>query len=416
MKEMRVALVSEHASPLAVLGGTDAGGQNVHVAELARHLGALGAHVTVYTRREDPALAARVPFSPNVVVHHVDAGPAEPLPKDSLLPFMPAFAEQLEAIWSCEPPPAVVHSHFWMSGIAARRATSSFGIPLAHTFHARGSVKRRFQGVADTSPDERIALEAQLARAVDLVIATSYDECHELAGFGVEPESIALVPCGVDLRLFRPTGPVEARPPGRTRVVVVSRLVERKGIGDVIDAVAQLPDVELVIAGGPPTGLLEGDPVAAAFMARAEELGCADRVEFRGSVDRPQVAALLRSADVVCCCPWYEPFGIVAVEAMACGVPVLVSHVGGLAESVLDGITGVHVPSRDPEAIAGAIRMLAADPALRRRLGAQGAMRSRRYNWRRVAAATLAKLEELSTRSPSLSFVAESERQEGALR
>jgi D-inositol-3-phosphate glycosyltransferase len=390
---MRIAMVSEHASPLAVLGGVDAGGQNVHVADLARALGRLGVEVVVHTRRDDPALPRRVPFAPGVVVDHVDAGPAAPVPKDQLLPHMDAFAADLRAAWSLDRPD-VVHSHFWMSGLAALQAARPLSLPVAHTFHALGSVKRRHQGFADTSPAERLAIEADLARQVDLVVATTADEVVELTRMGGGLERVAVVPCGVDLGRFRPDGPREPRT-RRPRIVAVSRLVERKGIGNLIAALTEVPDAELVVAGGPPAGMLDDDAEGRRFLALAETLGVADRVEMRGAVARDQVPALLRSADVVACCPWYEPFGLVAVEAMACGVPVVVSAVGGLAETVVDGVTGIHVPPRQPARIATALRTLLGDEALRRSMGAAGARRSLRYGWDRIATETLAHAGDL---------------------
>jgi glycosyltransferase involved in cell wall biosynthesis len=392
---VKINMVSEHASPLAVLGGVDAGGQNVHVADLARALGRLGAEVVVHTRRDDPALPCRVPFAEQVWVDHIDAGPARPVAKDSLLPHMPAFARQLGRRWH-EARPDAVHSHFWMSGLASVAAAAPLGIPVAHTYHALGVVKRRHQGAADTSPDERCDVERRLARQVDRVVATSEDERRELVAMGGDPDRITVVPCGVDLGLFRPTGDVDRREAGRRRVVVVSRLVERKGIGNVIAALVALRDVELVVAGGPPEPLLANDPEAQRFLRLARQLGVADRVDLRGAVPREDVPPLLRSADVVACCPWYEPFGLVAVEAMACGVPVVASAVGGLAETVLDGRTGLHVPPREPARIAAALRSLLDDEGRRRVMGVAGARRAQRFGWDRIAAETLDVAEQLA--------------------
>jgi glycosyltransferase involved in cell wall biosynthesis len=391
---MRISMVSEHASPLAVLGGVDAGGQNVHVADLARALGRLGVDVVVHTRRDDPSLPRRVRFAERVWVDHVDAGPATPLPKDELLPHMPAFADDLFRSWQAERPD-VVHSHFWMSGLAAVNAARPLGIPVAHTFHALGVVKRRHQGVADTSPPSRLELEQRIAGAVDRVVATTDDERAELVALGADPARITVVPCGVDLGRFGPAGPADPRRAGLRRVVVVSRLVERKGIGNVIEALPHLPDVELVIAGGPPAGMVDEDREARRFVELADHLGVADRVDLRGAVPREAIPALLRSADVVACCPWYEPFGLVAVEAMACGVPVVASAVGGLAESVVDGVTGLLVTPRDPSGIAAAVASLLADEPRRRAMGDAGACRARRYGWDQVAAETLQVAEEL---------------------
>jgi D-inositol-3-phosphate glycosyltransferase len=386
---MRVAMVSEHASPLAVLGGADAGGQNVHVAALSAALARRGAEVVVHTRREDPALPARVAVAPGVTVEHVDAGPPVPIPKDELLPHMDELAARLRRSWRADPPD-VVHAHFWMSGLAALTAGRPLGLPVVQTFHALGVVKRRHQGAKDTSPPGRLRNERFLAREADRIVATCSDEVFELVRMGADLRRITVVPCGVDLGLFRPDGPAEPRDPGRSRLLVVSRLVERKGIGSVITALAELPETELVVAGGPPVRRLAEDPEARRLAAQAERLGMAGRVRFRGQVEPGDLPALYRSADLVVCVPWYEPFGIVPLEAMACGVPVVASAVGGLVDSVVDGVAGVHVPPRRPDLLARVLAGLLADPARRSALGAAGARRARRrYGWDRIARGTL---------------------------
>ena len=386
---MKVAMVSEHASPLAVLGGTDAGGQNVHVAALSAALARRGAEVVVHTRRDDPALPARVDAAPGVTVEHVDAGPAEPIPKDDLLPHMDEFAERLRRSLLGDPPD-VVHAHFWMSGRAALAAARPLGIPVVQTFHALGVVKRRHQGAKDTSPPTRRREEATLAREADRIVATCSDEVFELVRIGADLRRVAVVPCGVDLGMFRPDGPAAPRPSGAARLLVVSRLVERKGIGDVIAAMARLPGVELVVAGGPPAAELAGIPEAARLAALAERVGVAGRVRLLGRVGRCDLPALYRSADLVVNVPWYEPFGIVPLEAMACGVPVVVSAVGGLVDTVVDDVTGIHVPPRRPGLLAAAVAALLADPERRATLAATGARRARRrYGWDRIAGSTL---------------------------
>ena len=397
---MRINMVSEHASPLALLGGVDAGGQNVHVADLSRALGRLGVDVVVHTRRDDPALPRRVRFAERVWVDHVDAGPATPLPKDDLLEHMPAFADDLLRVWGDERPD-VVHSHFWMSGLAALEAAGALGIPVAHTYHALGVVKRRHQGAADTSAPVRVDVERRLAQEADRIIATTCDEQAELVAMGGDPSSITVVPCGVDLARFRPDAGAARSGEGRVRVLVVSRLVERKGIGNVIEALPSLPEVDLVIAGGPPAGMVDEDPEARRFAELAERLGVGAQVELLGAVSRDAVPALVASADIVACCPWYEPFGLVAVEAMACGVPVVASGVGGLAESVLDGVTGIHVRPRSPGEIAAAIRALVEDEPRRRAMGVAGARRASRFGWDRIAADTLAVLRQLPSSHPT---------------
>jgi glycosyltransferase involved in cell wall biosynthesis len=367
-------MVSEHASPLAVLGGTDAGGQNVAVAALATGLAERGAEVVVHTRRDDLALPRRVPLAPGVIVDHVSAGPPEPMAKDLLLPYMDEFAVELYRQWSAERP-HVVHSHFWMSGYAAVRAARPLGIPVLHTFHALGVVKRREQGVRDTSPPQRIAIEARLLAETDRVLATCPDEVLELVRLGGDRDRITVIPCGVDVGHYTPEGPAAPRT-GRPRLLYVGRLVMRKGIGNAITALADVPGAELVIAGGPDPGELHLDPEVKRLRRLAESRGVSDRVRFLGRVDRSSLPALYRSADVVMCVPWYEPFGLAAVEAMACGQPVVASAVGGLSDTVVDGVTGVHIPPRRPDLAAAAVRRLLADPGLRRRLGAAGRARA----------------------------------------
>ena len=396
---MRVALVSEHASPLATLGGEDAGGQNVHVAALATELGRLGHEVVVHTRRDDPGLPARLQLAPGVVVDHVDAGPARAVPKDELLPYMDAFAAHLARAWSAERPD-VAHAHFWMSGRAALDAGAALDIPVVETFHALGVVKRRHQGRADTSPPERLALEADVARRADRVVATSSAEVFELARLGVAAERVTVVPCGVDLHRFSPDGPTEPRPAGTRRVVAVGRLVARKGIADVITGLAAVPGAELHVVGGPDAAHLGADPEARRLLAVAHTAGVADRVHLRGRLGREELPAVLRSADVVACVPWYEPFGLVALEAMACGVPVVAAAVGGLCDTVVDGVTGLHVPPRDPGAVAAALWRVLDDVELARRLGRGGAERARaRYGWESVARATSAVYREVAART-----------------
>jgi glycosyltransferase involved in cell wall biosynthesis len=388
---MRVAMVSEHASPLvAMLGSVDAGGQNVFVADLARALARRGVEVTVYTRRDDPGLPPRVPMSPGVVVEHVSAGPPEPVFRDLLLPHMDEFARRLRSAWARRRPD-LVHAHFWMSGRASLAAAAPFGLPVVQTFHALGVVKRRHQGSKDTSPRERTFEELMIIKEADRILATSSDELFELVRLGADRHRVSVIPCGVDLDVFCPQGPTLPRRPGFHRVVVVSRLVERKGVGNVISALAAVPCCELVVAGGPRRELLDCDEEVRRFRQLAEAAGVADRVHFLGAIDHLQVPSLLRSADLVACVPWYEPFGMVALEAMACGVPVVASAVGGLVDTVVDGVTGVHVPPRRPDEVASAVRTLLAQPDVRAAMGAAGLQRARRrYGWDAIAQATLA--------------------------
>ncbi|MFN8021301.1 MAG: glycosyltransferase [Acidimicrobiales bacterium] len=394
----RIALVSEHASPLAALGTTDAGGQNVYVACLASALAARGHHVVVYTRRDDPRGDMRVVVRPGTTgsyeVVHVHAGPATPIDKDALFPYMDEFAADLRH-WFERERPDVVHSHFWMSGYAAFAAAGTVHTPMVHTFHALGTVKQRHQGDADGSPPERLGLEHQLLRHVDRVVATCTDEVAELramAGREHDPTDaawarVAVVPCGYDASVFRQCGQRLPRS-DRPLLAAVSRLVPRKGLDVVLRAMAELPDAELIVAGGPPVDQLADDPCHAELASLADELGLGRRVRFVGGVAPTAIAAIDRTADVFVAAPRYEPFGIAPVEAMACGTPVVATAVGGMLDTVIDGGTGTLVPVDDPDALARAVRDLVDHPSRLAAHGERAAWRTRRrYAWSVVARA-----------------------------
>jgi glycosyltransferase involved in cell wall biosynthesis len=382
---MRIALISEHASPLAALGGEDAGGQNTHVAELATALAAGGHQVTVYTRRDDEALPDRVPVGVGFAVVHVPAGPPRPLPKDDLLPYMGEFGIWLARHWSGQERPDVIHAHFWMSGLAALTAARRTDLPVMLTYHALGSVKRRHQGARDTSPPMRIGYERMLGRRVDRVIAQCRDEVDELSRLGVPRDRITVIPSGVDSGHFTPDGPV-AVSTDRPLVISAGRLVPRKGFQDVIRAMRWVPEAECLIVGGPPGRAAADDPLGRRLMEIAQSAGVANRVRLVGAVPREEMPAWYRSADLMVTAPWYEPFGLTPLEAMACGVPVVATAVGGLRDTVVDGVTGELVRPRDPAGLGHTVRRLLADPGRRLGLSAAAVDRARsRYNWRQAA-------------------------------
>ena len=389
---MRVGMISEHASPLATLGGEDAGGQNVYVAALARALAARGHEVTVYTRRDDESAPETVGMARGVTVVHVPAGPARVIPKDELAGWMPEFGRRLAESWLLGARPDVLHANFWMSGVAATTANQQVSgprIPLVQTFHALGSVKRRFQGGQDTSPPQRVRTERMLAETADLVLATCTDEVAELHRMGATGCHVRVVPCGVDVEAFSPHAEAEAPlgpRAGMLDLLYVGRLVPRKGVDTVIDALAQVPDARLVVAGGPEVAAQHSDPESQRLLVRARRAGVGDRVHLIGRVGQDRLPGLMRWADAVVTTPWYEPFGIVPLEAMAAGRPLVGTAVGGLLDTVKDGETGLLVPSRDADALAAAIHRLAADPQQRAEMGRAARRRAlQNYSWAKVA-------------------------------
>ncbi len=399
---MRITMVSAHADPLAPLGGEDAGGQNLHVAEVSRAMVRQGHEVTVYTRHDSAGSPGEPATGHDYRLVRVPAGPPEHLPVNELLPHMGDFARFLHARWEIDPPD-VVHAHGWMSGLAAASAARAAGVPVVQTFHTLGTVEKRYLGEADTSPPERVATEKMLGREADRIIATSTDEVSELVRMGVPRARISVVPCGVDPDEFVPEG--ERLAPGgfAHRLVAVGRLVPRKGFATAIAALRALPDTELVIAGGPDKSELAADEHARFLRSFAGSMTVAHQVRMLGRVSRDQLPALLRSADAVVCTPWYEPFGIVPLEAMACGVPVVASAVGGLSDTVVDGVTGRLVRPRKPRALAATLHHLLAHRPLREQFGAAGRDRAwARYSWERVAAETVRGYERAGARPADL--------------
>ena len=388
---MRLAMISEHASPLASLGGEDSGGQNVYVAELARRLGEMGHQVDVFTRRDSELLPAVVPLAEGVRVVNLPAGPARSVSKDELFPFMGEFRDAFYRFAREEAAAYdLVHANFWMSGWVGCEAKRDLGLPFAQTFHALGEIKRREQGENDTSPLERQAVEQRILDEVDLVLATCPAEVEELTTlYDADPSHLTVVPCGVDHRTFRPVDRDEAREmlglSDRPTVVYVGRLVARKGVDTLVEAFALLPrrlDARLVIVGGEPGG----SPEATSLAALAEDLDISERVSFAGSRPQEDLRYYYGAADVAISVPHYEPFGMTPLEAMACATPVVGSRVGGIKTSVADGETGYLVPPRDPEALAESILRLLSDPALQFRVGRAARRRiEEHYTWERVA-------------------------------
>ena len=392
---MRIAMISEHASPLTTR--EPRGAQQRHVAELSTALAELGHEVRVYTRRDDPQLPAMVRMGDGVSVVHVPAGPALALPPEQLLSHMGDFAQWLRTEWrDTDWLPEVAHAHFWTSGLAAVTAARQIGIPVVQSFHELGVA-----GPAGNGPS-RAGYERALGRAVDRVVAQTQNEVRGLVRIGVPRTQLTVVPAGVDSERFSPDGPAVDRDPERTRILSVGRLVEHKGYGDVIQAMRYLPGAEYVVVGGPSAAQLAADPQAKKLRAMAEHYQVADRVRLVGSVPSADMPRWYRSADLLVAAPWQEQFELAPLEAMACGVPVIGTSVGGINETVVDGLTGDLVPSRDPRALGGALRRLVNDKVRRFAYATAALDRARQaYSWKRVAAQVGSVYATVSGRKPT---------------
>ncbi|WP_256007323.1 glycosyltransferase [Pedobacter deserti] len=394
----RIAFISEHASPLAALGGTDSGGQNVYVGELAAQLAAKGYKIDIYTRREDQEVAHKVPYCPNVRVIHVDAGPAERIPKEDILPYMSEFARNVRKFMDTEDLSyELVHANFFMSGMVAMRLKEWMDIPFAITFHALGHVRRQHQKERDRFPAERLQIEEELVREADVIIAECPQDKDDLISYyRADARKISIIPCGFNPEEFFPIDKKLSRTAlglaDDDKVLLqLGRMVPRKGVDNVIEALALLPehlsDVKLLVVGGESSGKDQGsDAEIVRLKALATKLGVAARVVFTGRKDREQLKIYYDAADIFITTPWYEPFGITPLEAMACGTPVIGAAVGGIKYSVADGETGYLVPPKSPSELAKKITGLLQDRQLLERFSKNALKHVHaNFTWEKVA-------------------------------
>ncbi|MGW4294763.1 glycosyltransferase [Micromonospora chersina] len=379
---MRVGLVCAHAGP-SVDGPTV--GTHQHIARVAAELAARGHDVRVYERRDAPAQE-----SVDVDGYHLErvpVGPPAPLPTAELVPYVTEFGRWLAQRWSGDWAPEVVHGHYWVGGLAAAHAVRETDIPVVQTFHSLGVEQLRHLGGRYDGPGERIPLERALTRAVDIAVAQCNDEVDELTRMGLQRTSVAMVPTGVDTAQFHPDGEAAPRDQ-RARILSVGGLTPGHGQEDLIRAMRLVGDAELVIAGGPPAEQLANHAEARRLRELAERTGVAEQVKLVGAVPHDQMATWYRSADVVACTPHYSSAGRVSLEAMACGVPVVGYAMGGIADAVVDEVTGKLVPPGDVRTLGVTLRRILADNAGRFAYGHAAVDRVRcSYTWERTAGA-----------------------------
>ncbi len=415
----RIAFLSEHASPVALLGGEDAGGQNVYVDEVSRNLAKLGYAVDVFTRRDKPDAPEVIVWAPNVRIINLAAGPATFLPKDELWAFMPAFRDAfLDFIERDETRYDLIHGNFWMSGWVATELQSRLNLPAVQIFHAMGKTKRKHQGNVDTSPRERVDVEVQIIRSVERVIAQCPSEWSELVDdYGADPEHVTIIPSAVNTSVFYPVAQEEARQrigltQGAFVVVYVGRMLPRKDVRNIVRGVTQLiqqctsqtvahglvfPPIRLLLVGGETT---EPDPCATpefgVLQQLVAELGITEHVLFVGKRQQDSLHNYYSAGNVAVTTPWYEPFGLTPLEAMACGRPVIGSAVGGITYTIADGETGFLVPPRDPQALADRLYQLLMEPERCLPMGQAARLRvEREFTWETVAKRTSALYESV---------------------
>jgi D-inositol-3-phosphate glycosyltransferase len=402
---LRVAMMSVHTCPLAPLGGWETGGMNVYVRELSRGLGRLGVEVDVFTRRQDPDVPTVVELGERARVVHVDAGPPRGMDKYAVLDYLSEFACNVQrhrnfmgARYD------LIHAHYWLSGRLAGLFKEHWGVPVVAMFHTLGAMKNKVaQDTAELEQGIRVEIERRTMATADRIIAaTKVDREHMVQGYGADPRRISIVPGGVNLDVFRP-GPREAARRalglGPAPVLLfVGRIQRLKGLDVLVRAAglvrAEHGPLQVVIVGGAGDGARGGTSEEARELGRVRALvaqqGLEADVRFEGAVEQDRLPLYYRAADVTVMPSTYESFGLVAVESLACGTPVVASRVGGLATIVRDGENGMAIPWRDPRLFADAIRAILADDALADHLRRGALDTAARYGWSAVAERTLA--------------------------
>lgn len=398
----RIAMLSVHTSPLATLGGKETGGMNVYVRDLSRELGHRGFYVDIFTRDQNPAIPQIRQPDTNVRVIHLPAGPRSPCNKSLVFNHLPEFTDNLLAFAAKERIQYdLIHSHYWLSGWVAHELKKRWGTPFVHMFHTLGHMKNAVAASpAAMESQHRIEVETQVMRWANRLIAANPLEKAQMAWlYGAEPGKVRVIPAGVDTHLFYPIPQKVAReklniPEDRRLLLFVGRIEPLKGIETLFRAIAilaqQTPclcdDICVSVIGG------EGENTEATrsleeerLRKLREELGLEELVAFLGSKAQDTLPHYYSAAYAVIVPSYYESFGMVAVEAMACSTPVIASKAGGLMYTIQDGITGLLFPANSPEALAQRLCLLLDEPEVRDAMGANAHQWAQRFSWPIVA-------------------------------
>jgi D-inositol-3-phosphate glycosyltransferase len=399
----RVAMLSVHTSPLDQPGTGDAGGMNVYIVELARQLALSGIEVEIFTRATSRNLPPAVELSPGVLVRNVVAGPFEGLAKSDLPGQLCTFAREVLRTEAMHEPGHydVVHTHYWLSGQVGALARDRWRVPLVHSMHTMAKVKNQLLAEGDAEePRARLIGEQQVVEAADLLVANTGAEAAQLVDlYDADPGRIRVISPGVDLDLFRPDDPAAARrrlglAPDAVVVMFAGRIQPLKAPDVLIRAAADLLDrnpglrdrlVVPVIGGPSGTGLDTPD----SLIALAQSLSIADVVRFVPPQPQAVLAEWYRAASVVVVPSYNESFGLVAIEAQACGTPVVAARVGGLATAVADGASGILLDSHDPAEYASAIDKIVSSPSLLSAMRERAVLHAHEFGWARTAEQTL---------------------------
>ncbi len=409
---LRIAMLSVHTCPLAMLGGKKTGGMNVYVRDLSAELGRMGLIVDVFTRSQDDCVPMVVhDLGQQARVIHIPAGPQAPIPLAEVGDYLDEFTAGVVAFADAEGLRYdLIHSHYWLSGLVAEKLQAYWGdVPVVQMFHTLGHMKNRIAGdAAERAPQARIDGESHVLRVADRVIAATPAEQAQLIWlYGADAGKVTIIPPGVDLARFRPIDKTEAKrhvgiPCGDHNIMFAGRIEPLKGIDTLIRAMALLKERYPEVVDNTCVAIIGGDPWAdspdaemARLQALRQDLGIHDVVVFLGAKDQNVLPYYYAAAEMVVMPSHYESFGMVALEAMAMGRPVIASEVGGLAFLVQDGLTGYHVPSRDPEALAERLFTLLADESCREAMGQAARRYAEQFDWAIIAARLVGVYDEL---------------------
>ncbi len=408
----RIAMLSVHTCPLATLGGKETGGMNVYVRDLSRELSRRGIYVDVYTRSQN----ATIPCVSNTLaehgrVIHVKAGPEKPYNKNRVYNHLDEFVTGVQTQAEADGIVYdIIYSHYWLSGIAAQKLRRQWDVPFAQMFHTMAEMKNRVaQSPAEREPDQRSNCEGEIMHWADRLIAATPLEKNQMTWlYGAPADKISIVPPGVDLERFQPLDKVESRrfvgiSPDDKLILFVGRIQPLKGIDVLMKALAEIKRREPKLLANVCVSIIGGAPQPDAEIEQAEferletllvELGIGDLITFLGAKDQDKLVHYYSAAEMVVMPSHYESFGMVALEAMACGTPIIASDVGGLSFSIEDGFNGYLVPGKDPQALAEKIRMLLKYPILQEQFGQQARAWVARYSWVDIAGELLEVFED----------------------
>ncbi|MBN1963628.1 MAG: glycosyltransferase [Anaerolineae bacterium] len=396
----RIAMLSVHTCPLATLGGKKTGGMNVYVRDLSRAFSQRGIKVDVFTRSQDPcAPHVNLTLAEHARVIHSPTGPESPLETNAVYPYLPQFVDNVLAFSERENLSYdVVYSHYWLSGWAAHELRASWQSPVVQMFHTLGHMKNRIAGQPDDpSKDIRVFTETDIMSwAEALIAATPAERAQMLWLYQADRRKIHIVPPGVDLEHFHPLDREQAKtaigvPPTNRMLLFVGRIERLKGIDTLLHAIAIMRREQPETCQALCMSIIGGDPddptheEMARLKATSESLNLHDLVAFVGKKDQDSLRYYYNAAEALVMPSDYESFGMVALEAMACGTPVIASEVGGLAYLVRDGENGFHVPVREPEALAARITCMLEDPARRARMSQVALETAQHYAWPDIA-------------------------------